>query len=462
MNRNEVFAPQLSFTDFISQNFHDCGKQMKDNVTAKTVTFQVTDSCNLRCSYCYEINKSTRMMSFEVGKKIVDALLDGSKGVGEYLDTEHLEGIILDFIGGEPLLNIKVIDQIVDYFEEQVIARNHHWKNKWMMSITTNGTVFNDEVRKFLEKHKYHTSFSVTIDGNKKLHDSCRLFPDGSGSYELAVRTAKEARAMGYDVGTKLTFAHDNIPFLGDAVKNMLALGFRDIRGNCVFEDVWKDGDAKIYYEQLKNVADYFIDNGLSKDAGFSRFDTNNYQPMPESDDKNWCGGTGLMLAFDPDGIAYPCLRYMESSLGDKAPALRIGNIDDGLCTTEREKQAVKCLNCITRRSQSTTECFYCPLARGCAWCSANNYQCFGTANKRATFNCEMHKAEALANVYYWNKLGIHFDCWIPKEWALKIISEKEYNMLLEISKSTSMSVTEAYEKSKELVKKPVLQKSGC
>ena len=77
----------------------------------------------------------------------------------------------------------------------------------------------------------------------------------------------------------------------------------------------------------------------------------------------------------------------------------------------------------------------------GCAWCSAYNYEEFGTPNKRATYICDMHKAISMANVYYWNKLykylGIDktFEMHIPKEWALEIIDEDEYNYLLTLSK---------------------------
>lgn len=42
----------------------------------RNVTFQITNACNLQCSYCYEHHKSTEKMTLETGKKIVDYLLD--------------------------------------------------------------------------------------------------------------------------------------------------------------------------------------------------------------------------------------------------------------------------------------------------------------------------------------------------------------------------------------------------
>jgi len=42
-----------------------------------------------------------------------------------------------------------------------------------------------------MKKHLDHLSFSISIDGNKQLHDSCRIFPDGSGSYDIAMAGVK-------------------------------------------------------------------------------------------------------------------------------------------------------------------------------------------------------------------------------------------------------------------------------
>lgn len=68
--------------------------------------------------------------------------------------------------------------------------------------------------------------------------------------------------------------------------------------------------------------------------------------------------------------------------------------------------------------------------------CSAYNWESQGSYNKRATYICPMHKARALINVYYWNKFyrikgeNKRMKNYCPKEWALQIISEEEYEML--------------------------------
>ena len=55
----------------------------------RTVTFQVTDACNLRCTYCYQINKQTHRMSFEVAKKLFDMIIEATPEDNEYINPEN-------------------------------------------------------------------------------------------------------------------------------------------------------------------------------------------------------------------------------------------------------------------------------------------------------------------------------------------------------------------------------------
>lgn len=414
----------------------------EDNkILSRTVTFQVTNACSLCCKYCYQINKGKDRMSFDTAKSFIDLLLSGEKGFKEYINPEVSPAIVLEFIGGEPFLEVELIDKIVDYFREQTIELMHPWATNYCISICSNGVnYFDEKVQRFLNKNKNHMSFSITIDGNKELHDSCRVFPDGSGSYDIAVAGANDWMAKGNYMGSKITIAPGNLNYLYDAIIHMVNLGYLDINANCVYEKGWTQEHAIEFYKQLKRIADYFIDNDLVEDIYCSLFVDTFFKPKEETDIQNWCGGVGLMLACDPKGDLYPCIRYMESSLGDSRTPLKIGDVSNGLGQTKCHMNCIQCLKNIDRRTQSTDECFYCPIGEGCSWCSANNYQETGTPDKRVIHICEMHKARSLANVYFWNiyykknKLDKKFKMYCPKEWALKIISDDEYNMLLELS----------------------------
>lgn len=432
------------YQDFLARIFpeYNNGENGAKKVLTRSVTFQVTDACNLCCSYCYQINKGHRKMPLETAKKFIDLLLSGEKGMKDYINPENSPGIVLDFIGGEPFLEIELIDQIVDYFERRAIELMHPWAEKYMVSICSNGVLyFKPEVQRFLQKHRHHMSFSVTIDGNRELHDSCRVFPDGSGSYDIAVAAAKDWMDKGGYMGSKITIAPGNVQYLYEALVHMIEMGYQDINANCVYEEGWTPEHAKELYRQMKKTSDYFLEKNIDfSDFFCSLYEQNFFRPKTETDNDNWCGGTGLMISLDPDGYIYPCIRYMESSLGTDQPPMRIGSVTEGVGCREEHRCAISCLQCITRRSQSTDECFFCPIAEGCSWCSAYNYQVFGTPNARATYICVMHKARALANVYFWNR---YFQargerCYmknnVPDEWALEIVSDEELKILKELS----------------------------
>ena len=433
---------ELQYQDYIARLYKELteeGVSDIDNVKnlSRTVTFQVTDACNLACSYCYQINKGTRRMSLETAKKFVDMILTGEKGMDDYLHPEASPGIVFEFIGGEPFLEVELIDQICDYIWERMIELDHKWLTKHMFSICSNGVLYRDpKVQKFLNKRQHELSFSITIDGNKELHDSCRVFHDGKPSYDIAIDGAMDWMNRGNYMGSKITIAPGNISYMYDAITHMINMGYKNIHANTVYEKGWTLDHAVEYYHGLKKVANYFIENKLYNDIFLALFSEVFFKPKDEGELSNWCGGTGLMISCDPDGYLYPCIRYMESSVGDSIEPYRIGDVDNGLGVTEDEMQKIKCLNCITRRTQSTDKCFYCPVGEGCSWCSAYNYQENGTADKRVEYSCDMHKARALANAYYWPRAYADegevkkYKYYLPDSEALKYVSQEELDMI--------------------------------
>lgn len=410
------------------------------NIGTSTHTYIAND---IMVHNCYQICKQHHVMDFETAKKFADMILEANLDNNEYIDVETSPGIVFEFIGGEPFMAIDLIQKISDYIVDKMIKMNHPWKNKFMFSICSNGVLYKDKrVQAYMQKYKYNLSFSISIDGNKELHDSCRVFPDGSGSYDIAIAGVEHFREhYNGKMGSKMTMAPSNISYVFEAVKNLIALKYDEIFLNCVYEKGWEAHHATELYGQFKKLTDYIIDNDYFDKIFLSYFDDTQFKPMAECENDNWCGGTGSMISCDYKGDIYPCIRYMESSIGEGIKPLKIGNVNDGVMHTDETIDCVHCLRNISRRSQSTDECFNCPIAGACSWCSAYNYQENGTADKRCTYICIMHKGRALANIYYWNKgfrkyaPWFRFASWIPKQWALEIISEEEYDMLMDLIK---------------------------
>lgn len=424
--KNGMYMTPSDFPEWGQKFVKDYLNAYGEEIDIRYITFVVTERCPLRCTYCYEDHdrhKHGKTMTKETGRQIVDFIFDEQK-INGYFDHNKVKGVVLDFIGGEPLLEIDLIDYIVDYFKYKAILLKHHWLNSFMINISSNGVLyFTEKVQKFLNKNKDLVSLGITIDGNKDLHDACRVFPDGSGSYDIVSKAIKAQSNLQCTTTTKITLSPENIPFISESIIHLWELGIDAINGGPVFENVWSPEDCVVYFDELIKLSNYIIDSDLYTHKYTSLFDEK--LGVKSDNDKNFCGGTGNMLSFDYNGNAFPCLRYMQHSLHSQKEQ-PIGNLEHGM--DGDENPFLKELKEITYSSQSPQKCIDCKVSLGCAWCSGYNYDCFGTPNMRATFNCEMHKTKILANYYYWNKLYKKLN--IDKSFPLNIDEDEIVNLI--------------------------------
>ena len=116
-------------------------------------------------------------------------------------------------------------------------------------------------------------------------------------------------------VNYHFVFLQDNVQYTADAVINLIHENYDDIFANCVFEKGWTVEHAKVYYYQLKKIADYLLEHNLEEDLFVSLFSDFGFCPQPLEDTQNFCGGNGRMIAIDYKGDLYPCLRYRKDGL---------------------------------------------------------------------------------------------------------------------------------------------------
>lgn len=397
-----MIKPHLSFGNFLDLVYGNQEKIGERGI--KDFTFQVTDDCNLCCSYCYQINKKHNKMTFDTAKKYIDNLFINKYNPNAFYNKENTRGFIINFIGGEPLLEIDLMDQIIEYFELKFLEDNdEEWLLNHTYNISTNGTLyFTPKVQNFIKKYRELLSIGVTVDGNKQLHDSCRLFPNGQGSYDIAIKAALEEKKYGSE-STKITLSPENIENIVPGVQNMISLGFKYIHMNCVFEDVWNKSTANILFQELIKLANWINENNLYDKIYISILYPESYvQNRIEQLDKNWCGASLGMSAIDYKGDLYPCIRFMESSLGEQQKPLKIGNINQGGYLTNQEQinnYQNLTMNCITKKL-CPLNCLQCPISSGCAWCIGLGYQYTGNFNQRLLTTCDTHKMQALATKY--------------------------------------------------------------
>lgn len=363
--------------------------------TSKSITFCVTEDCNLACKYCYMTGKNSKTkMSFETAKAAVDYILSNREEFPE-------PSVAWDFIGGEPFIEIELIDKICDYIKEQMYNLNHPWFNSYRFSFSTNGLLYHtDKVQQYINKNKNHLSIGMSVDGNKLKHDLQRVKPNGSGSYDDIVKNVPLWLEQFPNGSTKATFSHNDLPYLKDSIISLWDIGIKIVAANVVFEDVWEEGDDEIIEEQLKGLADYVIENKMWSEYSVRFFDPNIGHPLKEEDKvSNYCGA-GRMLAIDCKGNFYPCIRFYDFSLSNRKGII-IGDINNGI-----NYDKVRPFLALTLKSQSKPECVDCKVASGCAWCQGCNYDMADTSTiyQRATYNCMIHKATVRGCEYFWDK----------------------------------------------------------
>ncbi len=430
----------MKYHDNFSDDYHRIYED--DTIGAMCVSFIVTHECNLRCSYCYEHNKGGGSMSLETAKKCVDLLFRLDAENHPYINPKRAHALVLDFIGGEPLLEIDLITEVMRYFRDKAIELNHRWATQYVVTMTSNGMLYdNPKVQSFLQENDGRAIITITIDGDKETHDKCRVTCDGCGSYDKAAHAFASVKERFGHSGSKFTIAPANVATAASACRHIIeTFNLNALHCNCVYEEGWNDELAAVLYWQLKEFADWLLESGRWKDCYISIFNPAHCHPLDEEHTQNWCGGTGKMLAFDIDGVCYPCIRYAPLSIGNRPP-YRIGDVDNGIAVLQKDVDRIAFLDSITRQSQSPEKCLECPIASGCGWCSAYNYEYTGTPNKRVTFICPTQKARSLATAYYVNKVyrmmgkPDRFEVHCPREWAIPIIGEAEYEMLEELAK---------------------------
>jgi radical SAM peptide maturase (CXXX-repeat target family)/CXXX repeat peptide maturase len=334
-------------------------------------------------------------MTFDIAKDAIDYVLTHQENFSS-------DSVIWQFTGGEPLLEIELMDEICDYIKVRTYELEHIWFNNYRISVGSNGLLYDDpRVQNFIHKNAKHISFGISIDGTKEKHDSQRIFPNGQGSYDEIMKRFPLWKEQSQILHTKATVSHDDLRMVKDSILHLWEIGIKDVIINCVFEDIWHDGDDHLLEQQLKELADTMIEKNMYQEYDTAFFERYIGLPLdPVIENNNWCG-SGKMFAVSAQGLFYPCMRFAQYSLENRKE-INTGNTQDGI-----NLNRLRPFLSLNRTAQSPQECIDCEIASGCAWCQGYNYDRADTDTifQRSTSICKMHKARVRANNYFWNQL---------------------------------------------------------
>jgi len=178
----------------------------------------VTTRCNFRCDYCHASSTSPE-------QKDGDMTLDTVQKVVNMIFHSPSPTIKIEFQGGEPILNWRIVKKTVEYAQ----SLNRHIHKNLEFVLCTNLTLIDESILKFLRN--YQVMISTSLDGPKELHDLHRISRNGESGYDLF---KKKLGLVQKFVGRErcsalLTVTKSNVKRLREVVDEYLDLGFNGI-----------------------------------------------------------------------------------------------------------------------------------------------------------------------------------------------------------------------------------------
>ena len=343
----------------------------------KALCLHVAHTCNLNCAYCFasqgKYHGDRAIMSFEVGKRALDFLIEHSAG------RRNLE---VDFFGGEPLMNFELVKRLVAYAR----SREKECGKNFRFTLTTNGMLIDDDVIDFANREM--SNVVLSLDGRKEIHDRYRVDYAGNGSWERIVpRFQKLVEARGNkNYYMRGTFTHANPDFLKD-IQEMLRLGFTELSMEPVVcapgdPSALTAEDMPVVMEQYEKLAELM----LRRHREGRPFTFYHYMIDLEGGPCIYkrisgCGSGTEYMAVTPWGDLYPCHQFV----GEER--FKLGNVFEGVTNREVQEEFAAC-NVYTR-----PECADCWAKLYCSGgCAANAYHATGSISGIYRYGCELFR----------------------------------------------------------------------
>lgn len=333
------------------------------SVGLKALSLAVAQSCNLGCTYCYAQQGSfggpQASMGAAVAKASVDRLIEAATPG---------ETVTLAFMGGEPLMNRKVLHAATRYAAREGASRSIGVG----FSLTTNATLIRPEDVALFQLYGFVVT--VSIDGLKATNDKLRPFAGGRGSFDHVRRALKllnDVKSRRFTLEARVTVTPQNLD-LPEVLTGLTELGFDGIMFSPMLTS--PSGKAEMQAQELDTLLDQLI-----QCAALFRESLSSSKPLPFANaitqlkriheyrrDHYPCGAGGGYMGVSADGGLFACHRFVdddEGRLGDVYQGVNTASQSDWL--TARNLGAQPECNTCWARYLCSGSCHYEVLKRG-------------------------------------------------------------------------------------------------
>jgi len=219
------------------------------------IKLALTTNCNLDCQYCF-VKKTGERMPWEIARKSVDLLID-SPGKEK----------LLSMYGGEPFLEVPLIEQIVEYARLGAAKKN----KKLTISIATNLTILNKKIISLIKEN--NIKITISIVGISRWHNKFRRFASGKGTHNIVLKNLKilSSRIPEKNLGISFVVFPSTS---GEILKNFNAIRKLTKIKNINFEIVqefekWKEEDRANFADNYRQIILNLAENILKGSGAY-------------------------------------------------------------------------------------------------------------------------------------------------------------------------------------------------
>lgn len=277
------------------------------------IELALAEDCNLACTYCYNgtcmDTPSQGRMEQKTAQRAVEWL---------FARSGRRSSVGITFFGGEPLLNKKVFNFVMDY--SQKLGREHGKKVNY--SMTTNGTLLDDSAVDHIKRNNF--GLLVSLDGPEEVHNAQCPTAGGGPSFQLVMRGLRKLMRRRRSVSVRCTMTSGMKTSMLELIRYFEKVGFtRIVLGRTInpqnpssvditreeFEDYQRQEDEEILpyiFEELGKgkIPKYFPYRSFIQEQA-------ERDGSPDRPGLFNCGSARGLMTVGANGKLFPCHRYV-------------------------------------------------------------------------------------------------------------------------------------------------------